>query len=99
MRVILVVCRAPGGCARAAGIRVIGVCEASHHWSSRAIGFQVFGRRGGFGGLDEPYEAVGIEVRRLGMGSWSRGGSEAKCAGECVGPSEARGGGNVVLSG
>ena len=31
VRVILVVCRAPGGCARAAGIRVTGVWEAAHH--------------------------------------------------------------------
>ena len=31
VRVNLAVCRAPGGCARAAGIRVIGVWEAAHH--------------------------------------------------------------------
>jgi hypothetical protein len=32
-------------------------------------------------------------------GAMKQGGSEAKCAGECVGPSEARGGGNVLLAG
>ena len=31
VRVDLAVCGAPGGCARAAGIRVIGVWEAAHH--------------------------------------------------------------------
>ena len=31
VKVILVVCRASGGCARAAGIRVMGVWEAAHH--------------------------------------------------------------------
>ena len=31
VRVIFAMCRAPGGCARAVGIRVIGVWEAAHH--------------------------------------------------------------------
>jgi hypothetical protein len=31
VRVILLVCRAPGSCARAAGIHVMGVWEAAHH--------------------------------------------------------------------
>ena len=31
-------------------------------------------------------------------GAMKQGGGEAKCAVECVGPSEARGGGNVLLS-
>ena len=57
-RVILVVWRCPDGCAQAAGIHVMGAGEVAHHkesplsgvevpCSSRAIGFQVLGRRGG----------------------------------------------------
>ncbi len=36
MRVDLAVCGAPGGCARAAGIRVIGVWEAAHHYRAHS---------------------------------------------------------------
>ena len=42
------------------------------------------------------WENTGEEVW---YGAMCRGGSEAKCAGECVGPIEARGGGNVLLTG
>ena len=40
-----------------------------------------------------------IEHEWIGMGPRNRGGSEAKCAGECVRPREARRGGNVLLTG
>ena len=43
---------------------------------------------------------VGIQVRRFGRGVMKQGGGVKKqCVGECVGPSEARGGGNVLLAG
>ena len=41
MRVILVVCRAPGGCARAAGIRVMGVWGAAHQLRAHSRRAQV----------------------------------------------------------
>ena len=50
--------------------------------------------------MDETYHAVGIQVRRVGRGVVKPGeGVKKKCVGECVGPSKARGGGNVLLAG
>ena len=53
-----------------------------------------------FRSLDETYHAVGTQVRRFGRRVVKQGGGvKKKCVGECVGPSEARGGGNVLLAG
>ena len=41
VRVILLVCRAPGSCARGAGIRVMGVWEAAHHLRAHSRHAQV----------------------------------------------------------
>ena len=65
------------------------------HWVSKVVEATVGPQRGEQTSKHE----YNIVRKQLVWGHETGGWSEAKCAGECVGPNEARGGGNVLLTG